>query len=362
MTEDITEKSKDILHETWERIQKKDFKPKIADMKLIEAIHRIINSKTKSYRYVLPTQLIAKLADSSLDSKCLQVARGGSGAFDARSISKKVVVPFDRDNERVLGGSPEPYVNNPLRVPEVAEVYRTQQKDKQGWDDLIYVLGAIEEKNNPEYTLNVLEQVLLEIYERLSGLQVTYPVPRRISYIQTLEIIERFISIPSGGDTPLAVTAALFQIIKNKYGVYTNITRSKITAADESTGQVADIDCYEGENVLLSIEVKDRDVILDDLRDKLPACRSKRIENIIFITTKGIQQEFTEQIKDLIRDQYAVGLNIYILNFIKFIQHILPLFNEEARIEFIKEICNQLEKYGSTIALRQAWSKILSKL
>lgn len=98
------------------------------DGALIESIHRAINSATKSYHYVLPTQLIAKLADPSLDCRCLQVARGGQGAFDARTIAHKVVVPFDQSNNNVLGGSPEPYVNNPLRVPEVSAQYRKLRK------------------------------------------------------------------------------------------------------------------------------------------------------------------------------------------------------------------------------------------
>lgn len=81
-----------------------------------DAIDRAINSKTKTYRYVLPTQLLAKVVDMQLDARSVQAGSGLSGAFDARSLCHEVIVPFDRENDSVLGGSSSPYLNNPLRI------------------------------------------------------------------------------------------------------------------------------------------------------------------------------------------------------------------------------------------------------
>src|SRR4030042_3121477 len=168
MSEALLEKCWKILQKTWAKVSRPNFKSKLADEQLRKAIERSINSQTKTYRYVLPTQLVAKLADKSLDSRCIQASRGGAGSFDARSIAQEVVVKFDKENERVLGGSPEPYVSNPLRVSEVTSLYRTQQKDKKGWDDLCYVLESVEKKQSPQFTQIVFEEVLLTILKRLS--------------------------------------------------------------------------------------------------------------------------------------------------------------------------------------------------
>jgi hypothetical protein len=73
-----------------------------------DAIIRSINSKTKTYRYVLPTQLLAKATDSALDCRTIQANAQMIGAFDARSVCQDVIVPFDRATESVLGGSAEP--------------------------------------------------------------------------------------------------------------------------------------------------------------------------------------------------------------------------------------------------------------
>jgi len=113
-----------ILSQNWDetlgRASQRELPDALAEPVLVNAIKDSINSATKSYRYVLPTQLVAKLADPSVDCRAVQASYAVKGAFDARSIAQKVVVPFERDNAKVLGGSPEPYVNNPLRVPAVA--------------------------------------------------------------------------------------------------------------------------------------------------------------------------------------------------------------------------------------------------
>lgn len=175
-------------------------------------IAKSINSNTKSYRYVLPTQILAKLADETLDCRCVQANRkNASGNFDARSICKKVIVPFDKNHENVLGGSSEPYVNNPLRIPEVSRKYRDNQKDKEGWDTLCIVLELIENKRDIEFTKSVFKITLTEIYQKLSQMKVTYPVPKRVSLNQILSLITRFQEIRSGGDHLLALSAALWK-------------------------------------------------------------------------------------------------------------------------------------------------------
>ena len=72
------------------------------DDKLQKAIYNCVNSKTKTYRYVLPTQLLAKVADISVDCRSLQATGQRKGAFDARSICDDIVVPFDKENDNVL--------------------------------------------------------------------------------------------------------------------------------------------------------------------------------------------------------------------------------------------------------------------
>src|SRR5579863_2057347 len=109
------------LRAEWNSIQagESQLPADVLPTKISEAISRSIDSATKTYRYVLPTQLLAKLVDADLDCRCIQVGSGLKNSFDARSVCHEVIVPFDRENHGVLGGSAEPYLNNPLRIPAI---------------------------------------------------------------------------------------------------------------------------------------------------------------------------------------------------------------------------------------------------
>jgi len=361
MADDFFEKCKARLRKTWKKIQAAGYQPPAIEDRLRKAMSACINSETKSYRYVLPTQLLAKVVDSTLDATCLQAARGGRGAFDARSLSTKVIVPFDRENESVLGGSPTPYVNNPLRVPEVSNEYRSQQKDKAGWDNLVLVLGKVEEIDSLDFTRAVLENTMYEVYLLLSRSKITYPIPKRISHSQTIQLILDLLTNPSNGDHPLAVSSALFQTMINRFSLFNRISRSKVNASDIATGQVADIDCYRDGSLVLAVEVKDKEITLDDMRDKLPKCREKGVDNLLFITTKGIDKNSRGEIDKLIVDQYAVGLSVYLVEIREFIDNFLTIFDDERRIELVSQISNQLDEY-SNYESRKAWLTLLSEI
>lgn len=104
----MIEKCKKILNAKWDSICENDGHEtkKISKEaeKLRLSIHECINSSTKTYHYVLPTQLVSKLSDSSVDCRSVQASHSSLGAFDARTIAHKVIVLFDQKNQKVLGG------------------------------------------------------------------------------------------------------------------------------------------------------------------------------------------------------------------------------------------------------------------
>lgn len=206
----------------------------LEDPKLSTAIRDGLQATSKSYHYVLPTQLIAKHVDGSLDARCIQARRGGQGAFDARSVAHEVIVPFDAANQNVLGGAPSPYINNPLRVSEVSldPKVRAQQKDKAGWDALCAVLDAVGAQNNSEYTRRVLGQVQVEIARLLERVKVTYPVPRRIAGEATVQLLKRFLEARSGGDRSQAIATALFRVMGARFGLFADVRRFSTNAPD----------------------------------------------------------------------------------------------------------------------------------
>jgi len=362
----LTDKASAILEATWLEVsrlaQGSGLKDSVADQGLLKDIRLSINSKIKTYRYVLPTQLVAKLADSALDCRCVQASRGGQGAFDARTVAHGVIVPFDQNNESVLGGSSEPYVNNPLRIPEVSAEYRNAQKDKNAWDRLCRVLDAVEKANQLRFTRQVFLQVLTEMYRRLAEVRVTYPTPRRVSLSKTLEAITSYLADFSGGDRLQALTSSLFVVIGSRFGLYAQVRRAKITTADAASGMLADLECVNktGE-IVFAVEVKDRQLTINQVRAKMKTIRERKVAEIFFVARETVPSE-KKKMNDLVEHEFTSGHNVYITDLLALSRSALAVLGEQGRRDFLQETAEQLEKYKSEIAHRRAWAEILGKI
>jgi len=274
------------------------------------------------------------------------------------------MVPFDRDNHNVLGGAPEPYVNNPLRVPEVSEGHRGRQKDKKGWDDLIFVLQEVEERHDPHFATQLFQQVLIEIHRRLSVVKVAYPTPKRISLKQTEWLVTQYLSAQSGGERVLTITAALVGVIGERFQLFSEIRRRSITAADASSGLVADIECLDAKGrIQLAVEVKDRELILNHIASKLPDIRAKKVSEILFIAQKGISKKNGKKIEELVEKEFSSGQNIYVFeDVLHFCSGILALLGEEGRRKFLENVGMNLNQYGAAIQHKKDWADLLAKI
>jgi len=363
---DLVAQTGKVLAETWRRIDESAEEGPLRDWLeagLLKDIRAAVNSQTKSYRYVLPTQLCVKVARPELDCRCLQAARGGTGAFDARTIAHQVVVPFDQANHDVLGGSPEPYVNNPLRVPEVSKKYRKQQKNKRDWDSLCRVLAEIQERGDPQLTSLALKQTLTEMYRRLAGAHVVYPAPKRISLEETLRIMQEFLSESSGGDRLLALASALFSMVGERFGLFREVRRSNITAADASTGLMADLECLnQAGEVVVVVEVKDRVLTITQLRTKMADIREKQVSEIFFVAHQGVADAEKEEIGQQVAHEFASGHNVYITDLSTLGRTALSLLGEQGRRDFVREVGRQLDAYRSDIAHRRSWAQLLASV
>ena len=329
------------------------------DSGMLESIRLSVNSNIKTYRYVLPTQLLSKVADSNLDCRSLQAGADRVGSFDARTIAHQVVVPFDQANERVLGGSPEPYANNPVRIPEVSELNRSAQRNKKGWDHLCHVLDIVESADDEDFTKNVLLQVFIEVYRRLSEVRVAYPTPRRISLSRCMRLIDEFLAETSGGDRLLALSSALFAVIGRRFRLYSGVQRASITSSDASTGMLADLECVaEDDTIVLVVEVKDRVLTVSQVMGKVSDVREKQVAELFFVAQQGVEDQ--EQVDSLIEREFVSGQNIYVMSLSKLAEVSLVLIGEEGRRDFLIEVGSQLDEHRSDIRHRRRWSGLLA--
>jgi hypothetical protein len=335
----------------------------IEDASLREAIARSINHSQVSYRYCLPIQLLGKLTNSRVDCRSLQ--RGADDAdpsvWDARSLGSKVIAPFIKEQESVLGTSGDPYVGNPMRIPRMERDDKTKS-DIPGWNRLLDVLDTVEKRQNARFTQNVFRQVLLEIYRRQQTLRFSYPVPPRVSLGNAISIAERFLSERSGGDRALALAGALFDVIGNHFGLFAQVNRARINASDEAIGQVADLECVDNSGkVVLAVEVKDRALTLADVEGTIAKTRNREIQEVFFTAPK-IDAADADKIDSRLNTAFAAGQSFYIFDFFNLARAVLALGGSAMRRLFLQKVGEHLDTWNTQPSHRQAWKRLLESL
>ncbi|AUW92644.1 hypothetical protein BXT84_00645 [Sulfobacillus thermotolerans] len=354
------EDAQKALNAMWLQIEQAELGTDI-EPSLASEIATLLRSNTKSYRYVLPTQLLAKVVNSNANAICLQKKSNVVGRFDARSLCHKVIVPFERSHGTPLGGSPEPYVNNPLRVPEVSSEHRMAQKDKDGWDQLCLVLNRIQECDNDQFSQRTLKQVLLEIRRIQQEQLIIYSVPQRSSLQHTLRMVDEFLKPRTGGSRLQAVCVALLRTIGQLWGIYDQVLSEVVNASDASSNRPADIDCRKEGRSILAVEVKDRTVTLQLLEDKITTTRVAHIKELLFLIRSEPIVENNAVIERAQRE-FLSGQNIYLIHVDIFIQQVLTLVGEDGRLLFLGEIGKALEEFRLDFKDRNDYANILVRI
>jgi len=126
-------RSRELLRDYWESVEREaEENPNlkyVRDHSLREAIRDSINHRLVAYRFCLLIQLLGKLTNPAID--CLRLQKRKAG-WDARSLGSKVVAPFNREQENVLGTSGDPYVGNPMRVPRMRVTIKARRTSPAG--------------------------------------------------------------------------------------------------------------------------------------------------------------------------------------------------------------------------------------
>lgn len=312
-------------------------------------IKQLINGRTKSFRYAVLTQILAKAADHRLNCLAVQAGAHIDGAFDARSLCKKVVVPFEREYLRsALGGSGDPYVSKPLRRMQISmdqEVVR-QIKHKEEWECLFSILNAVEKRDNPEFTQQILKQILLEIRKLMTDIEID--LPEEIGTEQIRAILIRYLSRASLGMGPQAVAYSLLKVFNRKISAYKEVASAAPTAADAPTGRVADIECRDENGAIqLAVSVTQR---LDDqkLHHELIKCRKYGANNILFLAFNIVLDR-----REVYRKAAQYGVNAAIADLVDFVLTIAILLNSGMRKELIVEVQTVLQEWGGSHAKRE---------
>ena len=338
-------------------------------------IDRFINCNVASLRFAVVTQLLGKIADPLRDLLCLQkgVARSdensGGGRWDPRSFCVAVVVPWNQENERVLGGSRDPYVNNPLRRPRLDEGLANVHSGARGeWEALADYLRVLQAKRSEESVRRVFQKCLLSVAGRMTRQRFDYPTPNRVSLDQLCGILGRFLEMPSGGLRAQAAATALMRTLGSAFSIFSRVEGQGINEPDRARNVPGDIMCYgppnrpgEPEEIQLAVDVKSGRLRLADLQGSIVKARKSRVSSFLF-AAPGFWEEERPGMERIVVGEFVQGLNVYVTSIEGLARSAFMLLGEEHRTEFLSAIGEELDARAASPADRKAWSDLLADI
>ena len=323
-------------------------------------IDKLVNSKGVAVRYALVTQLLGKIADGSRDLRAVQLAEGSAGAWDARSFSTAVVVPWVAENQQVLGTSSEPYASKPLRRKRLEQDMR-DVRHRADWNALVALFDRLNAAGAEEVE-ETFRRVLRSLVRRLATQTFSYAIPQRISLHRLQEIVAGFLSVASGGLRPQATATALMRTVGDALSLFSKVEAQGINEADAAGGVPGDVLCYsreEPERICLVVEVKDMELTLGHVN--ATSIKTKQadvgIANVLF-TVPGVRTSDRADIAARVAIEWAAGMNIYATSIGALIDALFVLLDESWRLRLVREIGEELDARKDQLA-RKAWHDLL---
>ncbi|MDD3537492.1 MAG: restriction endonuclease, SacI family [Eubacteriales bacterium] len=325
-------------------------------------IRRILNGSHKTYKYVLVTGILAKAVNSSANPLALQAGAPLAGAFDARSLCHKVLVPFERNFlDNVLGGSNEPFLNKPARFTHLSENNAVRKgNDKETLLLAIKLLESIKTSAQARaYLACVFEDLRDQIETKKSEFSgVSHYSPTLIEiYEFSLCLLKKSFE----GETSAIIVASL-EMLLHKYlkGEY-KIIAHKVNQSGASSKEVGDIDIYNGAVFEGAIEVKDKDFTEHDIDHAFSKVVVAKGQKAGFIY--GIRASFDKEcVSKKVEEYEKAGACIVFQDITTHIRNILfrlPQCTKEEFVECIIETVRQVNCKDLTKSwLRQVFAEL----
>lgn len=284
-------------------------------------IKAVLNGTHKTYKYVLVNGLLAKATNEEIDALSLQAGDDSDGAFDARSLCHKVLVPFEREvMPNSLGGSNEPFLNKPARFPRLTTENAVRKgNDMRTLKSLISILSKV---NNSQTAKIYLSSALANMAEIANAVAEKYELPdSELEDLTGPQIILDFVcqvteSKLEGEMCPLVVAA----IEHFYYGGTRIVVPHKVNESGASSKEVGDIDIVDNEgNIVSSIEVKDKDFAKIDVEHAIKKFAYAKLTNTLFIYGKAVVYDADEVYKtasDYGRNGYFCSI-VSIIDFVR---------------------------------------------
>ena len=255
-------------------------------------------------------------------------------------------------------------MSNPLRRPRIEGWEPSTPVGREAAALLIEVLTEVQEQDHPKSTERQLRRCIASLVKKYNELNVSFSIPHRLSLEDTMTLTMKYLSEPSGGERLQIITAALMRLVGERFQLFDEVERQAINEADAARARSGDITCSRSDGTdllpVLSIEVKDRAVILHDIEATIGKARAVNITEVLFVSAEPQVPDPT--ITDRIRREFTLGLNIYQADIINLLQVLLAIGDEASRIRFLTLVGEELNDRVTQPAHKLDWADLLRNL
>ncbi len=224
------------------------------DADLAAKIEAVLDGPQKTYRYILFTGILAKTTTPKCHARSLQLRWANPGAFDARSFCTKVVLPFEATClPDALGGSPDPFVNNPARFESVELTNATQgAAGRLALENTHAVLESLQDR--PASARPALAHAIAHLRAKMRPPKITAKRKSVVPTNETLSSFLDFLDANCGGEAATAITGCALRILFPKAKVVIH----RVNQAGAPSTQYGDIDVVFSDKKVYAVEVKDK--------------------------------------------------------------------------------------------------------
>lgn len=302
---------------------------------LAQAISQVILGSHLTYRYILITGILAKATNKHCNPITLQAGSLLPGAYDARSLCHKVLVPVEREllGDR-LGGSNEPFLNKPARYTELSN----SNPARKGYDsDLlkitVHILSSLDSSSHAK---DCLRECIYYTFDRQSRNLLDY-LPAKTAGLQRFSLIkfaQQLISESHEGETCGLLAGITYDILGFSQNRSFDVKVHKANQAGSSSREVSDIDVYENNTLIHTIEVKDKLFTAADVEHAIGKAVTSGAKSLVFaVGPRGGLQGSTYY--DLTVFWGRKGVDLY---FVNVMEHFISILSTAADFDDISVV------------------------
>ena len=327
-----------------------------------EFIEGVLRGSHKTYKYILVTALIAKATDPSKNALSLQAQSSLEGAYDARSVCHKYVVPFDRNMlNGALGGSNEPFLNKPARFPQLSKDNAVRRgADREILHSLCDNLPLIDTSEEAYFALQFAIKILLDIQQENNKAKSFELDLNLLTVANLLHFVDSALEYNCEGEMMTLIVGAAYMCFAANDKA-TKIELHPVNQSGSSSREVSDLDVYLNGNKYIGNELKDKNFSREDVFHAVHKVISSGHNQLNFIVGRHGKYKVTE-ISEYIEDCSNRGFILNVISVDLFLRSLFMLSGDFDTEYFIRSVFKSADiinaKLGTLEVVRELCESI----